>query len=151
MRLLLTACYCLPACACRLEVDLLMGTWATKHLPGMPLEQLKEYERILNRETIDIYNYITAKEAPPAELQGPVMTSLQQHVASSPLGKANPEVGGGFVVYIYGVKAEVNKLMYGVVVATMADAIRPVTCATTFQMPSHHLQAYAKVKSQFSN
>lgn len=69
-----------------------MGTWATKHLSGMPLDQLKEYERILNRETIDIYNYVTAKEEPPADLRGAVMDSLQKHVASSPLGKANPEV-----------------------------------------------------------
>jgi hypothetical protein len=69
-----------------------MGTWAAKYLGGLPEPQLHEYERILNRETIDIYNYITGKEAPPAELRGPVLESLQAHVAASPLGRANPEV-----------------------------------------------------------
>lgn len=77
---------------CRLEVDLLMGSWASKHLPSLPDAQLAEYERILNRETIDIYNFITGKDAPPAELEGPVLKSIQAFVASSPLGKASPKV-----------------------------------------------------------
>lgn len=76
---------------CRLEVDLLMGSWAAKHLAALPDAQLVEYERLLNRETIDIYNYITGKDAPPPELLGPVLDSIRAFVASSPLGKASTE------------------------------------------------------------
>jgi succinate dehydrogenase flavin-adding protein (antitoxin of CptAB toxin-antitoxin module) len=38
-----------------LEVDLLMGAYATKFLAGKTKEELTVYERILNRETLDLY------------------------------------------------------------------------------------------------
>jgi len=69
-----------------------MGSWAAKHLADLSDAQLKEYERLLNRETIDIYNYITGKDTPPAELEGPVLESIRTFVASSPLGKASSAV-----------------------------------------------------------
>ena len=68
-----------------------MGSWAAKHLAALPDAQLTEYERLLNRETIDIYNYITGKDTPPAELEGPVLESIRAFVASSPLGRASSE------------------------------------------------------------
>lgn len=74
-----------------LEVDLLMGAWAEGNLAAMPDAELKEYERILNAETIDLYNYVTGKEKPPPHLDGPVMQRLIQFSLSAPLGKADPE------------------------------------------------------------
>ena len=38
-----------------LEVDLLMGAYASKFLAGKSTEELKFYERILNKETLDLY------------------------------------------------------------------------------------------------
>ena len=49
----------------RLEVDLLLGSWADKHVPDLPEAQLVEFERILNQETIDIYNFMSGGAAVP--------------------------------------------------------------------------------------
>jgi len=38
-----------------LEVDLLMGAYASKFLAGKSVAELNMYERILNRETLDLY------------------------------------------------------------------------------------------------
>lgn len=58
-------CECVFRGGDRLEVDLLLGTFATRHVPDMTLEQLREYEAIINCETIDIFNYVTKKDEPP--------------------------------------------------------------------------------------
>ena len=70
-----------------LEVDLLMGTFADAHLAGFDAAALATYEAILNRETLDLYNIVTGKDAVPAELAGRVMDLLKAHVAASPLGR----------------------------------------------------------------
>jgi len=48
----------------RLEVDLLLGSWATKHVPGLTEAQCKEFEELLKVETLDIYNYMIEKDQP---------------------------------------------------------------------------------------
>lgn len=73
-----------------LEVDLLLGTWAVKHVPDLTVEELDQYETILNRETMDIFNYITGKEAPPPEIDNAIMVQLKKWTVSSPLGVASP-------------------------------------------------------------
>ena len=67
-----------------LEVDLLLGAWADQHLAALGEDDaaLHAYERILNRETIDVFNYITGKEEVPLELRGAVMDSIKGFVAS---------------------------------------------------------------------
>lgn len=70
-----------------LEVDLLMGTWAVTHVPSLSLAEMDQYEALLNQETIDIFNFVTGKEDPPAELQGPVLEKLRDWAASQPLGQ----------------------------------------------------------------
>ena len=50
----------------RLEVDLLLGTFAEKHVGELDPEQLVQYEDVLNQETIDIFNYITMKQDVPS-------------------------------------------------------------------------------------
>ena len=41
-----------------LELDLVLGAWATLHVPELNAAELVEYENILNEETIDIYKWI---------------------------------------------------------------------------------------------
>ena len=74
-----------------LEVDLLLGTWASENVMEMSEAELKEYEDILNQETLDIYNMITKQMEVPEELQGSVMERLQEFAVSSPIGVADPD------------------------------------------------------------
>lgn len=61
-----------------LEADLLMGSWAVKNVPTLTAEELDQYELLLKEETIDIYNYVSGKDALPAHLKDlPVMKKLQ--------------------------------------------------------------------------
>jgi succinate dehydrogenase assembly factor 2 len=73
-----------------LEVDLLMGAFADAHLGAMGEVELRAYERLLNRETLDLYNFVTGKDEAPPELQGPLLEKVKEYVATSPLGKADP-------------------------------------------------------------
>ena len=50
---------------CRLEVDLLLGSFASEFVMGFTAQELEQYEAILNLETIDIFNYISGKDAVP--------------------------------------------------------------------------------------
>ncbi|KAL7581308.1 hypothetical protein ACA910_006073 [Epithemia clementina (nom. ined.)] len=76
-----------------LEVDLLLGTWASEHVPNLSLSELDEYEIFVNQETIDIYNIITLRvtELPVALQNNSVVQQIQSWARSSPLGKADPE------------------------------------------------------------
>eukprot|EP00929_Paragymnodinium_shiwhaense_P108136 TRINITY_DN74457_c0_g1_i1.p1 TRINITY_DN74457_c0_g1~~TRINITY_DN74457_c0_g1_i1.p1 ORF type:complete len:219 (-),score=29.21 TRINITY_DN74457_c0_g1_i1:273-929(-) len=74
-----------------LEVDLLMGTFATKYVPGMNLEQMEAYERILSLETLDLYNVVTGKDPPPPDADPAMMKWLREYADSSPIGKASVE------------------------------------------------------------
>ena len=56
----------------------------------LSVAELDQYEAILNRETIDIFNYITEKDPTPPEIDGTIMTELKEYCATSPLGKASP-------------------------------------------------------------
>jgi succinate dehydrogenase assembly factor 2 len=63
-----------------LEADLLMGSWAAEHVPSLTIEELDEYEILLQEETIDIYNYISKKDPLPPHLQTlAVMKKLQDY------------------------------------------------------------------------
>ncbi len=68
-----------------------MGTFADKHIASLTSSQLREYESILNRETLDLFNMVTGRMEVPKELKGPVMDMLQTFVASAPLGRADPK------------------------------------------------------------
>lgn len=74
-----------------LEVDLLMGSFADAHVGALDAAGLDAYEAILNRETLDLYNMITGKDEAPVELRGAVLDAIKAHVASSPLGRADPK------------------------------------------------------------
>ncbi|KAJ8600019.1 hypothetical protein CTAYLR_001866 [Chrysophaeum taylorii] len=74
-----------------LEVDLLLGSFATEHVPGLTPEEVDQYEAILNCETIDIFNFVTAKDPVPPSLDTPVMAKLQAFCRENPLGIAPNE------------------------------------------------------------
>ena len=52
-----------------LEVDLLLGTWASMHVPTLNTAQLNEFENFVNMETIDIYNVLTLRSDVPDEMK----------------------------------------------------------------------------------
>ena len=63
-----------------LEADLLMGSWAQDNVPHLSNDELDEYEKILNVETIDVYNYISGKDELPPHLKDlTVMRKLQDY------------------------------------------------------------------------
>ncbi|GMF66917.1 unnamed protein product [Phytophthora fragariaefolia] len=74
-----------------LEVDLLLGRWASQNVMQLSSDELRQYEDILNEETIDIFNYISGKSPVPARLDTPMMKRLQDYCLTSPLGKASLE------------------------------------------------------------
>jgi succinate dehydrogenase flavin-adding protein (antitoxin of CptAB toxin-antitoxin module) len=77
-----------------LEVDLLLGTWASENVPHLNSDDLDQFEAFVNMETIDIFNVITLRLDVPEELKqngGSVAERIQEWARSSPLGKADPE------------------------------------------------------------
>jgi succinate dehydrogenase flavin-adding protein (antitoxin of CptAB toxin-antitoxin module) len=68
------------------ENILLLGTFATKHLEGFGSGQLAEWEHILEKDDPDLFNWITGKQPPPADLaSSAVFRQLQRHARSDPL------------------------------------------------------------------
>jgi len=78
-----------------LEVDLLLGTWASQNVPRMQEgEELDQFEDFVNMETIDIYNIITLRLDVPDELKrdgNGVVERIQAWARSHPLGRADPD------------------------------------------------------------
>jgi len=78
-----------------LEVDLLLGTWASKNVPSLDMDELNQFEDFVNLETIDIYNIITLRSDVPdifkRENGDGVVEQIQEWARSSPLGKGEPE------------------------------------------------------------
>lgn len=81
-----------------LEVDLLLGTWASENVPSLSLEELDEFEKFVNLETIDIYNVLTLRSDVPEDMKASgddggqsVVERIQAWAKDSPLGKADKE------------------------------------------------------------
>ena len=72
-------------------MDLLLGSWAADNVMELSEKELDEYEAILNQETIDIFNLVNGKMAPPPHLQNSILERLQKYALSSPFGKATTE------------------------------------------------------------
>jgi succinate dehydrogenase flavin-adding protein (antitoxin of CptAB toxin-antitoxin module) len=77
-----------------LEVDVLLGTWASENVPQLTADELDQFEDFVNMETIDIYNVITLRLDVPEAMKRPngqgVVEKIQEWARSSPLGKADP-------------------------------------------------------------
>ena len=76
-----------------MEVDILLGTWASLFCETLSPEELDEFEAFVNMETIDIYNIITLRLDAPDEMKGKhgVVARIQEWARNNPLGKADPE------------------------------------------------------------
>ncbi|KAK8805692.1 hypothetical protein WA158_002348 [Blastocystis sp. Blastoise] len=74
-----------------LEVDLLLGKWATEFVPTLNQKELDQYQLILNSETNDIFAWITSRSPVPPEIDSPVMKRIQKWVKSAPFGYADPK------------------------------------------------------------
>jgi len=78
-----------------LEVDLLLGTWASQNVPKLNAKELDEFEAFVNAETIDIYNIITLRLDVPEEWKtssgAGIVERIQEWARKNPLGKACPE------------------------------------------------------------
>jgi succinate dehydrogenase flavin-adding protein (antitoxin of CptAB toxin-antitoxin module) len=79
----------------RLEVDVLLGTWASLNVSSLTMDELDQFENFVNLETIDIYNIITLRTDVPDFMQtddgSGVVERIQEWARSSPLGKGSPE------------------------------------------------------------
>lgn len=58
------------------EMDLIMGSFAEKHVPGMDWEELKLYEEVLHTPDPDVYDWITGQKPVPANVINPVIEKL---------------------------------------------------------------------------
>lgn len=63
-----------------LEVDLLLGSWASENVPHLTEAELDEYDLVLAEETIDVFNYVSGKDPLPPHLENlGVMKKLQEY------------------------------------------------------------------------
>ena len=81
-----------------LEVDLLLGTWASQNVMSLTVDELNEFEEFVNSETIDIYNIITLRlDSLPEQWKKNsrnttgIVERIQEWAKSNPLGRADPE------------------------------------------------------------
>ena len=61
------------------EMDLIMGSFADKHIPDFDEEQLVQYDEVLGENDPDLYNWISGKEDAPANKITPVLDLLLAH------------------------------------------------------------------------
>lgn len=61
------------------EMDLLLGSFAKKHVPDMNEEELDIFEEILKENDPNLYNWITGKEPEPENVQSALFDRLKEH------------------------------------------------------------------------
>lgn len=61
------------------EMDLLLGSFADRHVPGFDADLLEEYEHLLTVSDPDLYDWITGQAAPPANVYNSVIPLLLGH------------------------------------------------------------------------
>lgn len=68
-----------------LENDLLLSTFASKYLKTMTVEQVQQYDTLINKPSNDwdIFYWATNKKPTPPEYDTGVMTLLKEHVKNS--------------------------------------------------------------------
>ena len=58
------------------EMDLLIGGFADRHLNALTADQLERYEALLQIPDTDLYNWVTGRADPPAEIDSDVLRLL---------------------------------------------------------------------------
>jgi antitoxin CptB len=61
------------------EMDLLLGSFADRHIASFGLAELADYEQLLGEQDPDLYNWVTRQDTPPAEKQTAVLALFLQH------------------------------------------------------------------------
>ncbi|MDH3474469.1 MAG: succinate dehydrogenase assembly factor 2 [Rhodospirillales bacterium] len=67
------------------ELDLLIGSFADRHLAAMDAAQLERYEALLEVPEPQLYDWITGKAAPPAEHDNDVTRRLLDFQLKPPI------------------------------------------------------------------
>lgn len=62
-----------------LEVDLLLGSWASTNVMKLSNDQLKKFEYILNQDTVDIYNSILGRGEIDKKVENDVMKMIRDY------------------------------------------------------------------------
>lgn len=63
-----------------LENDLILGSFAKKHLHTLQIDQLSLFERLLTENDWDVYYWISkSRIAPECYAQSPLLAQLQKH------------------------------------------------------------------------
>ena len=65
------------------EMDLIMGSFADKHVPRMGEQELELYEEILHTPDPDVYDWISGQKPVPANIMNPVIQKLLGHQYAS--------------------------------------------------------------------
>jgi antitoxin CptB len=58
------------------ETDQVLGSFADAHLDGFTPEQLDTYDRLLDLEDVDLWDWLTGRGDPPVEVQSDVLRLL---------------------------------------------------------------------------
>ncbi len=61
------------------EMDLIMGSFAEKHVPDFTPEELDIYEELLENTDPEMYGWITGREKAPVNVQSPILEKLLAH------------------------------------------------------------------------
>ncbi len=59
------------------EMDLILSAFVDQHLAGFTADMLDQYEGLLEQPDVDLYNWITGREAAPEVWDTPVMKLLR--------------------------------------------------------------------------
>ena len=71
-----------------LELDILMGTWATDNLASLDTTELHQFAELLTCETPDLFKWVTGQEEVPDEFATPLMARIRADVAEK--NKSDP-------------------------------------------------------------
>ena len=62
------------------EMDILLGTFAARHLDSFTEPQLAEYEALLAEQDQDLYDWLLARATPPPEKMTSVLKLFLAHL-----------------------------------------------------------------------
>jgi antitoxin CptB len=65
------------------EADLLIGSFAQRHVAAMSGPELDAFEALLRNEDAKLVRWITGQDEPPPEADGPLMRKLRSHRIAS--------------------------------------------------------------------
>ncbi len=68
------------------EADLILGPFADTHVPGMGVEQLSQFEALLEQNDHDVYDWVVGTTPAPAEFDNEVLAALRARAWSGPAG-----------------------------------------------------------------